>query len=128
VIRTLMSASQTASAAVEPSASLGDEEMKVRVQNGTIVQFGKQLDPNGAFGESIGIEWFAARSVEIVAQALQNALAQGSTQLYYEDVYNNVIDRLQMRAVTVSQGSWMEIDDIRDLESAERWLGAPSRG
>ena len=50
--------------------------------------------------------------------ALARAMAQGRTDLYYEEVYNDLLDRLEMRAVPVPPDDWMEVDDLADLARA----------
>lgn len=106
--------------AVERGHALGEEEMKVLVEGDSVKRFGKGLDPRVCHGESIGIELFDAPAVALVGEALAGAGREGRTNVYYEDVYNDVLDRVQMSPSTVKAGSWTEVDDVADLARAER--------
>lgn len=110
--------------AVECGHALGDEEMKLAVENGRATRFGKGLDPRASYGESIGVELFDADAVALVRGALERAGREGRTQVYYEDVYNDVLDAVALRPVVVPAGSWTEVDDVADLARAERMFAA----
>ena len=106
-------------AAVEARADLGDEEMKVTVEGKRITAFGKHLDPRRSFGESIGIERVSGAAVSSLFHGLRAAHAAGRTQLYYEDVYSELIQEgAAAWAVDVSDLPWTEIDTPEDLERA----------
>lgn len=107
--------------AVDRSARLGAEEMKVRLggDDRTIEAFGKELEPGACQGESIGIE----RVNDVVVSSLFNALGaahgSGETHLYYEDVYGRLIaGGLSAEAVDVSDLPWTEVDTAEDLKRA----------
>ena len=111
-------AANTSAVAVDRSQTLGAEEMKVLTRAGKIARFGKTLDPATAHGESIGIECFLAVDVAAVTAAMSAAIHAGRTNVYYEDVYNDVVERVPMTAVDVSPRDWTEIDDADDLARA----------
>jgi choline kinase len=119
VLEALFAGTAAATVAVDRSGTLGAEEMKVLVHDGRVQRFGKGLDPHRAHGESIGIEWFTPSAAPRVRAALAAAVAQGRTDVYYEDVYNDVLDQLEMRAIDVPAGAWTEIDDAADLARAQ---------
>ncbi|MDP3278169.1 MAG: phosphocholine cytidylyltransferase family protein [Deltaproteobacteria bacterium] len=105
--------------AVDTSAVLGAEEMKVNVAHGRIVMFGKSLSPKRAAGESIGIEAFSGAAAERVAATIVHAVERGRTDVYYEDVYNDVLAELTFEALAVDHTDWIEVDDAVDLAAAE---------
>ncbi len=111
-------------AAVDRSAPLGDEEMKVRTTGDRIEAFGKGLDPAHAHGESIGLERIAADAVSSIVDAVGRAVTEGETHLYYEDVYDRLLAArggpIDARAIDVSGLAWTEIDTPDDLARAER--------
>jgi choline kinase len=105
--------------AVDNSAAPRDEAMKVALDSGGRIRaFGKRIAPSQAHAESIGIEWIAAHAVPRVAHALRTATANGRSDVYYEDVYNDVLDELAFHAVPVDPRAWIEIDDLADLARA----------
>lgn len=108
-------------AAVDRSAQLGQEEMKVRLEEegGRIAAFGKGLDPSVCHGESIGIERVREVAVSSVFHGLAQARGSGETHLYYEDVYSRLIGSgLWAEAVDVTDLAWTEVDTAEDLARA----------
>jgi choline kinase len=117
-------------AAVDERRALDAEAMKVSADaEGRVRAFGKGLRVSESAGESMGIERLEASAVEPLFGALDDALRAGRTDLYYEDVYSELIARGQLegRIVKVGDLAWTEIDDFADLERA-RALVARERG
>lgn len=107
--------------AVDGVRPLDAEAMKVLSDaGGRITCFGKGLAVAESAGESIGIERIAAEAVPIVFAALEAAVQSGRTDLYYEDVYSELItaERLDAQAVHVGDLAWTEVDDFLDLTRA----------
>lgn len=113
-------ASGVARVAVDTSVRVGAEEMKVLVDRGRITAFGKGLAPKRCAGESIGVEAFSGAGAERVAAAIRTAVERGRTNLYYEDVYNDVLADVSFEPLAVDSSSWIEVDDLEDLANAER--------
>jgi choline kinase len=128
VLERLIADAAPLSVAVEKRADLGEEEMKVLVEGERIRAFGKKLDPRRSFGESIGIEKLDANAGEKLFPALARANEAGRTDLYYEDVYGELIDEgMSAHAVDVTDLPWIEIDTADDLARARRWVAEKSR-
>jgi choline kinase len=98
--------------------------MKVRLATGCrIAEFGKGIALAAAAGESIGIERLDADAATSVFDALRAAGAEGRRDLYYEDIYSELIaEGLDAVAVSVSDLPWSEIDNREDLARAERMV------
>lgn len=111
-------------AAVDRGRELDAEAMKVRVEEqGRIVAFHKDMSLSDAFGESIGIERIRKDAGLPLFAALERAHSEGRHGLYYEDVYNELIDDgLHAAAADVSDLPWVEVDTAEDLQKAETWL------
>lgn len=123
-IERLVADSADLSVAVEKRDDLGEEEMKVVVEAGRIRAFGKKLDPRRSFGESIGIEKISENAAPKLFEGLARAYAAGRTDLYYEDVYGELIEQgMNAHAVDVTDLPWIEIDTAEDLERARRSIG-----
>jgi len=111
------------SVAVERRDDLGDEEMKVISRGAFIEAFGKKLDPKTCYGESIGIEMLSAEAGTLVFDAIDAASRQGRRDLYYEDVYSELITTgLRARLVDVTDLPWIEVDSPADLARATAWV------
>jgi choline kinase len=123
VLGRLDKASLPLAVAVDAKAKLGDEEMKVMLRHGTpeISAFGKGLVPKNCYGESIGIERIGESIVSTLFDALRSAQSAGKTNLYYEDVYSELIGAGQIcaQAVDVGDLGWAEVDTKQDLAVAE---------
>lgn len=115
----LRGAAGDAAALVDDGAAPPAEAMKVAVAGGAITRFGKGLDARAAAGESIGVERFAAGSVPALTAAIARAVEGGRTDVYYEDVYNDLLAAgLAMAPVSTAGARWHEIDDADDLARA----------
>ncbi len=114
------------SAGVDSARKLDAEAMKVVVEAGAIRRFGKAVPLTESHGESIGIERISSGACEKLFDALDERVAAGITNLYYEDVYSQLIERgeLTAAAADVSGLRWTEVDTFEDLEQARR-LFAP---
>jgi choline kinase len=105
--------------AVDDDKALGEEEMKVHLEDGRMTRITKQMDPASAQGEYIGLTLIEAEAAEDLAAALQ-ATFERDPGLYYEDGYQELVDRGgQVRAVPIGVGvAWVEVDDHADLARA----------
>jgi choline kinase len=125
ILERLSEDSAELSTAVERRDDLGDEEMKVVTRGDVITSFGKRLDPRVCYGESIGIEKLTGAASTTLFRALGEAVKAGRTDLYYEDVYSELIDQgLSSRAVDITDLAWIEIDTPCDLERARRLVAS----
>ncbi len=119
VLTRLLDAKGDAAAAIDDGETPPDEAMKVTVRDGHIVRFGKSLDARSAAGESIGIERFVSAVVPALTDAIARAVGRGRTDVYYEDVYNDLCDAgLVLTPAYLGALRGNEVDDVADLERA----------
>ena len=116
------------SAGVDSARKLDEEAMKVVVEAGKIRRFGKAVPLLESHGESIGIERVSSGASGKLFDALDERVGRGITNLYYEDVYSQMIERgeLTAEAADVSGLRWTEVDTFEDLEAARRLFAPPS--
>lgn len=102
--------------AIDDDKTLGDEEMKLVLDDGRLQRITKQMDPAEADGEYIGLTLIEAEAGQALADALQ-ATFERDPGLYYEDGYQELADRGgEIRAVAIGEGvAWVEVDDHADL-------------
>jgi choline kinase len=127
VLNRLAAAGEGIAAAIDRSARLGTEEMKVTADGNRITAFGKHLDPAASLGESIGLERVSGVAVSSLFHALSEVVRGGDTSLYYEDVYSRLLGpKVPAWAVDVSDLPWTEVDTPEDLRAAGELLASGS--
>src|ERR1051325_7202036 len=60
------------------TGQLGDEEMKVKVRGGRVVDISKSMDPLDADGENVGIVKFGPEGAKVVVEHMDALIAKGS--------------------------------------------------
>ncbi|HEU4974012.1 MAG TPA: phosphocholine cytidylyltransferase family protein [Baekduia sp.] len=105
--------------ATDQEKSLGEEEMKVLLDDGGALQrINKALDPATAAGEYIGVTLIEPAAAGPLADALKTTWER-DPQLYYEDGYQELADRGgSVHGVPIGTVSWVEVDDHADLARA----------
>jgi choline kinase len=111
---------------VEPSTP-DEEALKVEVLDGRVIHLGKGVPSHSAFGEFVGVS-----AMDDVVRALYVSLARsaaeaGDADLYYEDVYDRLCHRVEVRACRVDAGTWAEIDRPADVPGAAAVIEATRR-
>ncbi|MEZ0069426.1 choline kinase [Streptacidiphilus sp. MAP12-20] len=102
--------------ALDTVKKLADEEMKVTVDpDKGARRITKLMDPADATGEYIGVTLINPSAADDLASALQ-ATYERDPQLYYEDGYQEMIDRgLRIDVQPIGEVSWVEVDNHEDL-------------
>ena len=105
--------------ALDTVKSLADEEMKVVWSAETGVErITKLMDPAAATGEYIGVTLIEPEAAEDLADALR-ATFERDPQLYYEDGYQELVDRgFRVDVAPIGDVPWVEIDNHDDLAKA----------
>ncbi len=109
--------------AVRHDRALGEEEIKVRADaRGLITAIGKEVDPAGAVGESIGIERFTGPFAAGLFRVLDRMILQEKrTTVFYEAAFQEAIDGgAEIVPVDVGTYRCIEIDTAEDLSRAGR--------
>lgn len=109
--------------AVRHDRALGEEEIKVRTDaRGLVAAIGKEVDPTGAVGESIGIERFSVPFVAILFRVLDRMiLREKRDTIFYEAAFQEAIDGgAEIAPVDVGTYRCIEIDTAEDLSRAVR--------
>lgn len=122
VLERLGAARSELAVAIDAGREPDAEAMKARILSGRILELGKGLSLERGAAESIGIEKLGAAGAESVFNAIDRQVARGQMNLYYEDVYSELIERgeLDAQAVDVSDLAWSEVDTFEDLARARR--------
>lgn len=97
-----------------------EEAMKVRSENGKIVEITKQMPLEVAEGEFIGIASFRREVVPALKEKTKQLLKEKEFSAYFESAIQRLIDEeeFSVKAVSTQGAFWTEIDFMEDYENA----------
>ncbi|MCM1232452.1 MAG: phosphocholine cytidylyltransferase family protein [Ruminococcus flavefaciens] len=97
-----------------------EEAMKVRSENGRIVQITKQMPVEAAEGEFIGIAAFRKEVLPALKEKTKRLLQEKEFAAYFESAIQRLIDEedFDVKAFSTDGMFWAEIDFIEDYERA----------
>jgi choline kinase len=95
-----------------------DEEMKVEVVDGHLVEMAKDLRANRVSGENVGILRLSVATALDIIMAAQAIAASGGERAWLAAAINRVAPDHPIRCRDVSGSSWVEIDFPEDLRRA----------
>jgi choline kinase len=96
----------------------GDEEMKVKVSGGRVVDMSKTMDPTEADGENLGIVKFGARGAAALVRIMDDLIASGRLRDWAPSAFAAFAQRHPLHAVGTRGLPWIEIDFPEDFERA----------
>ena len=107
--------------AVDADAPRTDEQMKVAVEAGRVVDIGKGELAAAPGGEYVGLAKLAARDVPALRAILDGFAADPErADEWYEGAFREAMRAgVEFGVVPVDSGRWIEIDDAADLARAE---------
>lgn len=112
--------------AISVNGQLDEEQMKVVVGNDNrILQIGKEIEIDKAYGESIGIEKFSLSFSRILFEILDRKITkENNVNEFYETTFQEILNRndpeYSIYCVDVSEYQCIEIDTIEDYEKANQ--------
>lgn len=105
---------------IDTTATLADEEMKVKTWHGFAIDFGKELPPSDADGENVGIVKFGARGGRRLVRHIDALIAAGEVNAWAPLAFRALAREWPVRAITTGGLPWIEIDFPEDLERARQ--------
>lgn len=97
---------------------LGEEEMKVTVRSGLVVDMSKTMDPADADGENVGIVKFGPRSAPHLVSILERVVAEGSLRDWAPRAFREFAQDRPLHAIGTGTRPWIEIDFPEDYRRA----------
>jgi choline kinase len=97
---------------------MGQEEMKVQVRDGKILDISKDMDPAAADGENVGLVKFSAAGAERLFATAGALVAQGVVRAWAPRAFQEMCASHALYAVGTDGLPWIEIDFPEDLERA----------
>lgn len=111
--------------AVRSDQNIGVEEMKVLTKkDNAVIYISKKIDPVLASGESIGIEKFEGKFIDVLFEKLYHrVVTDGRENDFYEAAFQDAIDDGQkLQAVNVGEYRCIEINAAEDMDNAEKMV------
>ncbi|MEC4727908.1 phosphocholine cytidylyltransferase family protein [Shewanella sp. D64] len=123
ILKNLIDSEYTTCLCVDKNINLEAEEIKVIVdENGHVIKASKEVNPNDAVGESIGIEKISNETAQLLFAELKEMMKDKTNhQQYYEAGYERLIAKnVIFNVLDITGLKWTEIDTIEDFATAER--------
>jgi L-glutamine-phosphate cytidylyltransferase len=98
----------------------GDEEMKVRVRAGRVVEMSKTMDPAAAHGENLGIVKFGPNSAPRLVEILDRIVGSGRLREWAPRAFTEFAQERPLYALGTRGYPWIEIDLPEDYQRALR--------
>jgi choline kinase len=104
---------------VDDHLAVDDESMKASETAGALDRLHKSLAHDTAVGEYIGLTRIDPKDGPRLAEILEDFIAAGNVQVYYEDAIEALAKERPVRLERVGGLLWVEIDDHDDLAKAD---------
>ena len=98
--------------------SYGDEEMKVKISRGQVIEISKEMDPNQADGENVGIVKFGVSGARILTEQLGTLIKDGGLRSWAPRAFQHFAKLRPLHAIGTRGYPWIEIDFAADYERA----------
>ena len=97
---------------------LGDEEMKIKVQDHLVVDISKDIDPLEADGENVGIVKFGPSSAKLLIEYMNSLIESGAVKDWAPRAFREFARRHPLHALSTRGLPWIEIDFPEDYVRA----------
>ena len=98
---------------------LGDEEMKIKLKDGLVVDISKDMDPAEADGENVGIVKFSAEGASRLVEEMDVLIASGRLREWAPRAFLAFARRFPLHAISTAEYPWIEIDFPEDYRRAK---------
>jgi choline kinase len=96
----------------------GDEEMKVRVRRGRVLDMSKTMDPEEADGENLGVVKFGATGARLLIEKMDALVAAGEHKAWVPRAFKAFADERPLHVIGTRGYPWIEIDFPEDYRRA----------
>jgi choline kinase len=97
----------------------GDEEMKVKVRGGRVVDISKDMDPAQADGENVGIVKFGPSGARLLEEQMDPLIQNGALRSWAPHAFLEFARRRPLHVVGTRGFPWTEIDFPEDYRRAQ---------
>ena len=96
----------------------GDEEMKVKVRDGLVVDISKEMAPAEADGENVGMVKFGPSGARLLVRHMDELVAQGLRRAWAPRAFAAFAAERPLYAIGTGDYPWIEIDFPEDYRRA----------
>lgn len=104
--------------AVQRRRRLDDEDMRVRLAGDRVRAIGKDLPLRRSHGEFVGVSLLHPVAHRPYADIVTRWQWTASTSGYYEDIYAEMLGKVETLAAEVAEGEYAEVDAPSDIQAA----------
>ena len=104
----------------DDATPMGDEEMKIKVRRGRVVDIAKTLPADEADGENVGIVKFGADGARLLIDLMEQRVAAGGLRDWAPRAFADFARQRPLFTVGTRAFPWTEIDFPEDYERAVR--------
>jgi L-glutamine-phosphate cytidylyltransferase len=97
---------------------LGDEEMKIKLQDEFVVDISKTMSPLDADGENVGIVKFGAAGAKVLVEYMNELIANGAKKDWAPRAFLEYARHHPLHALSTGGLPWIEIDFPEDYQRA----------
>jgi choline kinase len=102
----------------EAASALGEEEMKVRIRRGRVIEINKTMNPREADGENVGVAKFGPAGAEVLISVMNNIIAAGGLRQWAPRAFLGLTQFRPLHAIGTRGYPWIEIDFPEDYRRA----------
>jgi L-glutamine-phosphate cytidylyltransferase len=102
----------------DAATTYGEEEMKVRVRCGRVVDVSKTMDPDEADGENLGIVKFGAAGARLLVDKMDTLVTAGELRAWVPRAFKAFADERPLHVIGTRGYPWIEIDFPEDYRRA----------
>jgi len=100
--------------------NLGEEEMKVLVRGHRLWKISKDIAPEKAHGENLGLVKLSPAGAHALIHTAEKEIHKGNLNFWVPQGIARILYRIPFYVIPTHSRSWIEIDYIHDLEKAKK--------
>lgn len=104
--------------AIDSRKKLGREEMKVIIEGSRIIEINKEIEPERAHGEYIGIARLDRESSNLFFDKVNEIIKSEGEHCFYEEAFRKLAREGRKVTYETVNFPWIEIDTKKDYEKA----------
>jgi len=106
--------------AYDSTASAGQEQTKVALQEGKVIDLGKDLPAELSRGENLGLIYFDEKGAKALFASVKALVRNGGEKSWVMEAVRSMCRTIPLRGVNVAGLPWVEIDFPFDLNRAQK--------